>query len=386
MSATPATAQSGARVHSSYTKVPNALCDRWLDKLGKAAFKVIFYAFRRTEGFQKKSDPISLSQFSRGITRNDGEKLDGGTGLCRQSVVTAIHTLEQQKLLIVERGKTVYGDHEVNRYTIDLAVLEQGSEPVPEQPACADVQDRVIAEICADVEASTGPDITSADARGTQPVHHGRVPDTAPTSDGEQPPLEGSAPTTAHAEPVDDTAAPVPEATAAQPPDPILEKLLEQMLALGVARSVAEDLLRTCPPIEILTQLSALPHRSAHNPAALFVTAVRQAWPPPPVWATAKRRAETAREEEETRATQMEQAEVQKARSLQAAALIALLGPRAQLRLHEEALQRLYEDAPIWKSRDVSSAMLDAYKRTIATQWLEDGYEPDPDDYDDTGP
>ena len=58
------------------TQTPDALFDYWLTRLTGSELRVLLYAIRRTFGFGKDSDAISLNQFLRGITTQDGRVLD----------------------------------------------------------------------------------------------------------------------------------------------------------------------------------------------------------------------------------------------------------------------------------------------------------------------
>ena len=55
----------------NYTPVPDELFDELLPDLGEAELRVPLYIVRRTFGFKKDSDSISLSQMIGGITTRD---------------------------------------------------------------------------------------------------------------------------------------------------------------------------------------------------------------------------------------------------------------------------------------------------------------------------
>jgi hypothetical protein len=61
--------------------------DRMMHDLSGGEWKVLLYLSRRTVGFGKPSDAISLAQFSGGIRTRAGRQLDEGTGLDRNSGV-----------------------------------------------------------------------------------------------------------------------------------------------------------------------------------------------------------------------------------------------------------------------------------------------------------
>ena len=55
----------------NYTQVPDELFDELMSELSGAELKVLLYIIRRTFGFKKDSDNISLSQICNGITTRD---------------------------------------------------------------------------------------------------------------------------------------------------------------------------------------------------------------------------------------------------------------------------------------------------------------------------
>jgi hypothetical protein len=82
------------------TQIPDVILDRWMAELSGAEFKVLLYIARRTYGFGKDADDISLNQLDRGIRRRDGTWLDRGTGLSRSGVKAACSSLITKGLVI----------------------------------------------------------------------------------------------------------------------------------------------------------------------------------------------------------------------------------------------------------------------------------------------
>lgn len=69
------------------------------------------YICRRTFGFKKDADNISLSQLVSGITTKEGAQLDGGTGLSKSSVARALKDLEDKNIILrVRRSDPKRGD------------------------------------------------------------------------------------------------------------------------------------------------------------------------------------------------------------------------------------------------------------------------------------
>lgn len=87
----------------SYTQVPDQLFDELLPILSGGELKALLYICRRTFGFKRESDNISLNQMLNGITKEDGTQLDLGTGLSRPTLLRALKSLQDKDILIAER-------------------------------------------------------------------------------------------------------------------------------------------------------------------------------------------------------------------------------------------------------------------------------------------
>jgi Bacteriophage replication protein O len=71
----------------NYTPVPDELFDEQLPDLSGAELKVLLYVIRRTFGFKRESDNISLSQMLNGLRTRDGRVLDRGVGLSKKTLL-----------------------------------------------------------------------------------------------------------------------------------------------------------------------------------------------------------------------------------------------------------------------------------------------------------
>jgi len=104
------------------TPTPDEVFDVFLTQLTHAELKVLLYIIRRTYGFQKDSDSISLSQISSGIVirrgANKGKRLDGGAGIDKRTAQRTVKSLENKGLIIVGRKRTEDGYNEVNVYKL----------------------------------------------------------------------------------------------------------------------------------------------------------------------------------------------------------------------------------------------------------------------------
>src|SRR6184192_3878536 len=106
------------------TPVPDILFDVLLPHLNEAQLKVMLYIIRRTLGFKKTADAISLRQFRYGIATKDkatGEKkqLDSGCGLKNFTTISkALKSLEALHCIERATDKTDAGDDDTTIYRI----------------------------------------------------------------------------------------------------------------------------------------------------------------------------------------------------------------------------------------------------------------------------
>ena len=102
------------------TQIPDVILDQWMAYLSGAELKVVLYIARRTFGFGKESDNVSLNQIAGGIKKRDGTVLDRGTGLSVSSVARAVKTLEDQQILIRKTNINDKNEHDENTYRLNL--------------------------------------------------------------------------------------------------------------------------------------------------------------------------------------------------------------------------------------------------------------------------
>lgn len=100
------------------TPTPDEIFDRFLTRLSHAELKVLLYITRRTFGFKKSADHISIKQISEGIVTKKGHRLDHGAGLNRRTVIRAVQSLEEKGLVTVSRERTEDGYNHVNVYNL----------------------------------------------------------------------------------------------------------------------------------------------------------------------------------------------------------------------------------------------------------------------------
>jgi len=115
------------------TIVPDDVFDILAPHLKESELRVLLYIIRRTFGFGKSADAISLSQLTDGITTRDGRILDSGTGMSRKGVVSGIKGLVNKGIITVERRRTSKGDTDTNIYKLrfrnDNPPVTHGNSP-----------------------------------------------------------------------------------------------------------------------------------------------------------------------------------------------------------------------------------------------------------------
>jgi hypothetical protein len=100
LSSAPASVNPPIAPAWSTTATPDWLFDEVAPDLAKAPLKVLLYIVRRTCGFRKRADAISLTQFQHGIITRDGRQLDKGCGVTnRTALLRALDDLEARGLI-----------------------------------------------------------------------------------------------------------------------------------------------------------------------------------------------------------------------------------------------------------------------------------------------
>ena len=120
----------------NYTPVPDELFDEQLPDLSGAELKVLLYVIRRTFGFKRESDTISLSQMLNGLRTRDGRVLDRGVGLSKKTLLQAIKSLEEQAIILTERRRSQEKGDEPTSYRLNVRSqggVEETPPPVGEK-------------------------------------------------------------------------------------------------------------------------------------------------------------------------------------------------------------------------------------------------------------
>jgi len=93
----------------NFTQTPNVLFDEWLPYLKEVELKVILVIYRKTFGWQKKKDQISLSQ------------LQEKTGASRDKVCDAVNSLIEKKLIT----KRVTGESGTQKTIYEIVIQKK---------------------------------------------------------------------------------------------------------------------------------------------------------------------------------------------------------------------------------------------------------------------
>lgn len=107
------------------TQVPDTLFDELMAELSGAELKVVLYIIRRTFGFKRQSDTISISQLLHGITKKNGEVLDRGTGLAKPTLLRALKSLTERAIILPTRQFDEKGGYKATEYRLHLAPTPQ---------------------------------------------------------------------------------------------------------------------------------------------------------------------------------------------------------------------------------------------------------------------
>lgn len=100
------------------TFVPDEVFDILAPELSEAELRVLLYIIRRTFGFKKNSDNISLKQMTEGITTREGRVLDRGTGLSKAGNAKGIRGLVDKGVVVSTRNRSVQKGDQATTYTL----------------------------------------------------------------------------------------------------------------------------------------------------------------------------------------------------------------------------------------------------------------------------
>jgi hypothetical protein len=233
------------------TQIPDVILDRWMAELSGAEFKVLLYIARRTYGFGKDSDAISLNQLARGIRRRDGTWLDRGTGLSRSGVKAACSSLIAKGLVI--RAANIGKDgKEPEESTYRLNVYAPLPGEVGQKKAYLGQKKAYVGQNATPRRPETGPGVGQK---------------VAPQETDQE---TGQQTATASAE--------LPEGRGQ---DAVAVRLVKELISHGVGRATAEQLARD-KPAECRRYLEYLPYAKVRTTrGAWLANAIREEYGPP---------------------------------------------------------------------------------------------------------
>ncbi len=100
------------------TIVPDDVFDILLPHLSDPELRVLLYIIRRTFGFKKESDTISLKQMVEGIRTRDGRILDQGAGVSKASAARGVKGLIEKGIVTAQRNRSAEKGDEPTTYTL----------------------------------------------------------------------------------------------------------------------------------------------------------------------------------------------------------------------------------------------------------------------------
>lgn len=109
-------------VQKNYTQMPNVLVDYWMARVSSPQYKILSTIARKTIGWQKSEDAISIRQ------------LENITGLSHPTVIKGIKYLVARDLIFQRKEKSTEGDDAPSVYSINFVVLEQCEGTKKEKP------------------------------------------------------------------------------------------------------------------------------------------------------------------------------------------------------------------------------------------------------------
>ncbi len=240
----------------TYTQTPDAIFDWVMAYLGEAELKVLLYIVRRTFGFRKAADEISVDQMCNGILTRDGRRLDLGTGLKASTVKQAVRSLKQKNLILAEQRSDPTSGSRPTVYRLNLRAAAS--------------QAGIVTSIPGGMPRHTG---------GYVGTHAGGREDTPAGSGAQTPGMRGDAQrgyVATHPQQTDI------QETVKQETEQQQKSVVELLTSSGVTRKTAQQIANQYPLHRITAHVDMLAWRSADNPAAVLVRAIREDWAPPP--------------------------------------------------------------------------------------------------------
>lgn len=119
----------GGWITPNFTMIPDQFFDEVMPHLSEAELRVLLSIVRRTFGFKKARDNISLSQMVDGITTHDGQVLDRGCGLSKSAVAKGLKLLSEKRIIMAMKNQSREKGHLPTTHS--LLYAGEISEPAP---------------------------------------------------------------------------------------------------------------------------------------------------------------------------------------------------------------------------------------------------------------
>jgi len=100
------------------TIVPDDVFDVLAPELTEAELRVLLYVIRKTFGWKKNEDAISVSQMVNGVKTRDGRVMDKGTGMSKSAVWRGANGLVAKGILNRQQSQSENGEYETNVYSL----------------------------------------------------------------------------------------------------------------------------------------------------------------------------------------------------------------------------------------------------------------------------
>ena len=159
------------------TFVPDELFDILAPELSEAELRVLLYIIRRTFGFKKNSDSISLKQMTEGITTREGRVLDRGTGLSKAGNARGIRGLVDKGVVVNTRNRSVQKGDQATTYTLHFKEATRGSSgggerPTPNHPSSPDMPSNGADQAQLQAESVPSHPVSTKETGGCLPSRH----------------------------------------------------------------------------------------------------------------------------------------------------------------------------------------------------------------------
>ncbi len=280
----------GFRLMPHSTGMPNQLFDVLLPHLTEGELKTISYIIRRTLGMKRESAEISYSQFTRGITTEDGRVLDRGTGLSERTVQNALSGLITKRC--IKRLDPPPNQGPGATYAYRLRTVDES-----EQQEAGSVGGRQEVPNVDGRKYHTGVEKDST--KSGQEVSHGgsrryhREEEKGSTGEGSRNYHTAIAENSTHEKQYLNTVKDSLEKQQQPSTDVTVNDISSVVVALvdlGITKKIARDLAVRYTAELIHEQIDMLPYRQADNPPAVLVKAIREEWAPPAGYQTPEQR------------------------------------------------------------------------------------------------